>query len=148
MFIQTQIKENIGVTRRWPLCGEFTGMGEFPAQRASYAENVSIWLRHHTMNTDYINKCDFITIALTFSSSSGLSNVSPLARWYVTSLRPGGAALGVAGLPSAGAAGALKRIKALWPGDVKVSEWESERVMKSEVEWVRWSEVEWVRWSE
>ena len=28
-------------------CGEFTGTGEFPAQRASYAENVSIWWRHH-----------------------------------------------------------------------------------------------------
>ena len=31
----------------WPLCGEFTGPGEFPAQRASNAENVSIWWRHH-----------------------------------------------------------------------------------------------------
>ena len=29
------------------LCGEFTGTGEFPAQRASYAEYVSIWWRHH-----------------------------------------------------------------------------------------------------
>ena len=28
-------------------CGEFTGTGEFPAQRTSYAENVSIWWRHH-----------------------------------------------------------------------------------------------------
>ena len=26
---------------------EFTGAGEFPAQRASYVENVSIWWRHH-----------------------------------------------------------------------------------------------------
>ena len=33
--------------RHWPLCGEFTGTGEFPAQRASFAENVSIWWRHH-----------------------------------------------------------------------------------------------------
>ena len=33
--------------RHWPLCGEFTGACEFPAQRASYAENVSIWWRHH-----------------------------------------------------------------------------------------------------
>ena len=31
--------------RHWPLWGEFTG--EFPAQWASYAENVSIWWRHH-----------------------------------------------------------------------------------------------------
>ena len=34
-----------------PLCGEFTGTGEFPAQRASYAENVSIWWRHHVTAT-------------------------------------------------------------------------------------------------
>ena len=34
-------------TRHWPLCGEFTGAGEFPAQMASNAENVSIWWRHH-----------------------------------------------------------------------------------------------------
>ena len=46
-FIQTHIKENIKAPRHWPLCGEFTGTGEFPAQRASYAENVSIWWRHH-----------------------------------------------------------------------------------------------------
>ena len=46
-FIQTQIKENIKAPRHWPLCGEFTGTDEFPAQRASYAENVSIWWRHH-----------------------------------------------------------------------------------------------------
>ena len=42
-----QIKENIKAPRHWPLCGEFTGTGEFPAQRASYAEYVSIWWRHH-----------------------------------------------------------------------------------------------------
>ena len=29
--------------------GEFTGTGEFPAQRASNAENGSIWWRHHAM---------------------------------------------------------------------------------------------------
>ena len=46
-FIQTQIKENIKAPRHWPLCGEITGTGEFPAQRASYAKNVSIWWRHH-----------------------------------------------------------------------------------------------------
>ena len=33
--------------RHWTLCGEFTGTGEFPAQMASYAENVSSWWRHH-----------------------------------------------------------------------------------------------------
>ena len=49
LFIQTQIKESIKAPRHWPLCGEFTGTGEFPAQRASYAENVSIWWRHHVI---------------------------------------------------------------------------------------------------
>ena len=39
---QAQIKENIKAPRHWPLSGEFTGTGEFPAQRASNAENVSI----------------------------------------------------------------------------------------------------------
>ena len=46
-FIRAQIKENIKAPRHWPLCGEFTGTGEFPAQRASNAENASIWWRHH-----------------------------------------------------------------------------------------------------
>ena len=45
-FIQAQIKENIKTPRHLPLCGEFTGTGEFPAQRASNAGNVSIWWRH------------------------------------------------------------------------------------------------------
>ena len=48
-FIQTQIKENIKALRHWPLCDEFTGTGEFPAQMASNAENVSIWWRHHAL---------------------------------------------------------------------------------------------------
>ena len=39
--------QNIKAPRYWPLCGEFTGTGEFPSQRASYAENISIWWRHH-----------------------------------------------------------------------------------------------------
>ena len=39
-FIQTQIKEYIKAPRHWPLCGEFTGDGEFPAQMVSNAENV------------------------------------------------------------------------------------------------------------
>ena len=41
-LIRAQIKVNIKAPRHWPLCGEFTGTGEFPAQRASNAENVSI----------------------------------------------------------------------------------------------------------
>ena len=42
-----EIKENIKAPRHWPLCGEFTGTGEFLVQMASNAENVSIWWRHH-----------------------------------------------------------------------------------------------------
>ena len=49
-FIRVQIKENIKAPRHWPLCGEFTVTGEFPTQRASNAENVSIWWRHHEVN--------------------------------------------------------------------------------------------------
>ena len=46
-FIQAQIKENIKAPRHWPLCGELPVAGEFPAQMASNAENVSIWWRYH-----------------------------------------------------------------------------------------------------
>ena len=42
-------RSNIKAPRHWPLCGEFTGTGEFPAQRASNAENVSIWWRHYVL---------------------------------------------------------------------------------------------------
>ena len=34
--------------------------GEFPSQRASYAENVSIWWRHHEMNRQPGNKMAFL----------------------------------------------------------------------------------------
>ena len=40
-------KKNIKAPRHWPLCGEFTGDRWIPAQKASSAENVSIWWRHH-----------------------------------------------------------------------------------------------------
>ena len=47
-FVHAQIKENIKAPRNWPLCaGNSTVTGEFPAQRASNAENVSIWWRHY-----------------------------------------------------------------------------------------------------
>ena len=47
-FIQAQINENIIAPRHWPLCGEVTGHLWISSQRASKAENVSIWWRHHT----------------------------------------------------------------------------------------------------
>ena len=64
-FIPTQIKENIKAPRHWPLCGEFTGTGEFPAQRASDAENVSIWWRHHEDNVlQIINFVFWVTLLI------------------------------------------------------------------------------------
>ena len=47
-------------------CGEFTGTGEFPAQRASYAENVSIWWRHHDT---WVNKMGKSTVKLRDNSN-------------------------------------------------------------------------------
>ena len=46
-------KKNIKAPRHLLLCGEFTGTGQFPAQMASNAENVSIWWRHHAMMAQY-----------------------------------------------------------------------------------------------
>ena len=46
-LFKAQIKETIKAPHYWPLWGEFTGDDEFPLQRASNAENVSIWWRHH-----------------------------------------------------------------------------------------------------
>ena len=45
-------QRNLQGRRHWSLCGEFTG--EFPAQRASNAENDSIWWRLHVWMK---NKC-------------------------------------------------------------------------------------------
>ena len=42
-FIQAQIKESINAPHHRPLCRNSAVTGEFPAQRASKAENVSIY---------------------------------------------------------------------------------------------------------
>ena len=52
MASRVQIKENIKAPRHWPL---WPVTGEFPAQKASDAENISIWWRHHEMLTDFNN---------------------------------------------------------------------------------------------
>ena len=39
-FVQAQIKEIIKAPSHWPLWGEFTGDGEFPAQKASNVETI------------------------------------------------------------------------------------------------------------
>ena len=42
-------QRNIKAPRHWPLCGDFTGGRWIPVQKASNAENVSIWWRHHAI---------------------------------------------------------------------------------------------------
>ena len=51
-FVQAQIKEDIEAPRHRPLWGESTGERWIPPQRASNAENVSIWWRHHLIRID------------------------------------------------------------------------------------------------
>ena len=53
-FILAQIKENIKAPRHWLWEGNSVVTGEFPAQMASNAENVSIWWRCHVwINSDF-----------------------------------------------------------------------------------------------
>ena len=49
-FIQAQIKEHIKAPRHWAFAGNSPVTSEFP-QRASNAENVFIWWRHHVART-------------------------------------------------------------------------------------------------
>ena len=46
-FIRAQIKEHIKLRVAGLCAGNSPGTGEFPAQMACNAENVSIWWRHH-----------------------------------------------------------------------------------------------------
>ena len=51
-FIQAQIKKNTKAQRHLPLCGGNSSVtGEFPAQKDSGAEKVSIWWRHHGLGS-------------------------------------------------------------------------------------------------
>ena len=45
-YVQAQIKENITDPRHWLCDGNSPVTGEFPAQKTSNAEDVSIWWRH------------------------------------------------------------------------------------------------------
>ena len=53
--------------------GNSPGTGEFPAQMASNAENVSVWWRHHGIAAQWCNMA--LEIWVTFSSDNGLSPV-------------------------------------------------------------------------
>ena len=65
-----QIKQGIKAPRHWPLCWELTGTGEFPAQMASNAENVSTWWRHHD-RTDTAG-CSYLSLPLIPASCTTL----------------------------------------------------------------------------
>ena len=56
--------------------------GEFPAQRASYAENVSIWWRHHDM-IDLFIATQTLGTPIDYKSTSMLRNQKLLVpRWH------------------------------------------------------------------
>ena len=59
-------QRNIKAPRHWPLCGEFTGTGEFPAQTASNEANVSIWWRHHGSSKGFQNEREWLITALRY----------------------------------------------------------------------------------
>ena len=56
-FMLAQIKENIKAPRHWPLRGEFSGDRWIPRTKASHAENISIWWRHHDLPICQIIVC-------------------------------------------------------------------------------------------
>ena len=79
-FIQAQIKENIKVSLHWPLWWKFTMTGEFPVQRASNAENVSIWWLHHESRPCIPNNCA-ITLRFWRSWQSYCRGVCNGSKW-------------------------------------------------------------------
>ena len=72
-FIQEQIKENFKDPRHWPLCGHRSPVtGEFPAQMASKAENVSISWRRRDMYQPYLLFLNLTQFTLIFIPSNWL----------------------------------------------------------------------------
>ena len=57
--IQAQIKGNTKAPRHWLCEGNSPVTGEFPAQMASNAENISIWWRHHELPEIFTPLSDF-----------------------------------------------------------------------------------------
>ena len=84
-FIQAQIKENIKIPHHWPFYGNSQVTGEFPSNRASNAENVSIWWRHHGVpggdeiglrsNVSYIYRLKYIFVTMGCLCFFRLSNL-------------------------------------------------------------------------
>ena len=77
-------QRNIKFPRHWPLCEEFTGTGEFPAQMPSNAENVSIWWRHHDRSIlPMFLKSASMTLVYTIVPDPGtLMNIVNLGSWF------------------------------------------------------------------
>ena len=83
-FIQAQIKENIKAPHHWPLCGGNSPVaGEFPAQMASNAENVSIWWRHHDCWKG-VNKCVIWTTIIRVDISISYATLHTLRQTQLT----------------------------------------------------------------
>ena len=77
-FIQTQIKETSKLRVTGLCAGNSPGTGEFPAQRASNAENVSIWWRHHDIPNRkgpfWISNCQSVgNASMCMRASSGVN---------------------------------------------------------------------------
>ena len=76
-FVEAQIKENVKAPRHSPLCAGNTPVtGEFPAQMASNAENVSIWWPHHEEKNHFI--LQFLTFIYVFIYIKRVFNYFPL----------------------------------------------------------------------
>ena len=67
--IQAQIKEKLELRVIGLCAGNSPVTGEFPAQMASDAANVSIWWRHHEPQTKWIYFCFLQTIQQVNASS-------------------------------------------------------------------------------
>ena len=80
-FIQAHIKENINALRHWPLCGEFTGTGEFPAQRASNTDFFFIWWRHHVLQENWVPMHHHSTHPVTKFQHDFLASIGHPLEW-------------------------------------------------------------------
>ena len=69
------------------LCvGNSPGTGEFPAQRASNAENVSIWWRHHVITT-HLSKCLVKMMTRSCNVFSGIDGYNQLSLQEADTIR-------------------------------------------------------------
>ena len=88
-LFKLQIKENIKASRHWLCEGNSPVTGEFLAQRASNAENVSIWWRHHDQRPTHHGKwlisgwcITWCYIAVFHTSSYLIKVIVPLQRQH------------------------------------------------------------------